>query len=199
MRRVLVHRSRAAGHIIFHCVQLLSPQTAAMQRRCAVLFSIGASSVGHAATAARLCGVQCSCRPCLFRRVRWGMRPLLRSMRCAVFLLVLSIGLSSVENAATAASLCGVQCSCRSCLFRRVRWGMRPLLRSMRCAVFLLFLSIGVSSVRIAATAATHACISDRPCAPADCEPEADVLDRHAKSRSETSKFRSPPVCPGGL
>jgi hypothetical protein len=26
-------------------------------------------------------------------------------------------------------------------------------------------------------------CVSDRPCAPADSEPEADVVDRHAKSR----------------
>ena len=29
---------------------------------------------------------------------------------------------------------------------------------------------------------------SDSPCAPADSEPETDVVDRHAKSRLETSK-----------
>ena len=98
MRRVPVPRSRAAGHIIFHCLQLLSPQTAAMQRRCAVLFSIGASSVGNAATAAGLCGVQCSCRSCLFRRVRWGMRPLLRSMRCAVFVLAVLVCLGELSG-----------------------------------------------------------------------------------------------------
>ena len=44
---------------------------------------------------------------------------------------------------------------------------------------------------RHAATVVMYACISDRPCAPAGCEPEADVLDRHATSGSETSKHTS--------
>ena len=83
---------------------------------------------------------------------------------------------------------------------------MRPLLRPMRCAVFLPSLSIWMGSVGNAATVANHAvcsvhavlvhlgefgsecghysdpCISEWPCVPADCESEADVIGRHAKS-----------------
>ena len=68
---------------------------------------------------------------------------------------------------------------------------MRPLLRPMRCQCSCCSCLLGRVRWSNGATAATHACISDRPCAPADCEPEADVLDRHAKSRSETSELTS--------
>ena len=100
-------------------------------------------------------------------------------------------GRVQLANAATAAGFCGVQCSGRSCLLGRARWGMRPLLRPMRCQCSCCSCLLGRVRWSNGATAATHACISDRPCAPADCEPEADVLDRHAKGRSETSKLTS--------
>ena len=64
------------------------------------------------------------------------------------------------------------QCSCRSCLLGRVRWEYGhcwdPCSSSWRTGEF-----------------------SDSTCGPADSEPEADVVDRHAKSGLETSKHIS--------
>ena len=58
--------------------------------------------------------------------------------------------------------------------------------------VFLPFLPIGASSVGIRPLLSRRTGeFSDSTCGPADSEPEADVVDRHAKSGRETSKHIS--------
>ena len=64
--------------------------------------------------------------------------------------------------------------------------GIRPLLRSMHLVVedgvgrFSVGIRPSLRSMQLVVEAGGE--FLDSPCAPADSEPEADVVDRHAKS-----------------